>query len=323
MKITQAVIDQSSSHDFSSEREISVSSESSFRTVFNHVSEITEPATSDKTGELARIALMLEGLIARMLEILTGKPATRSTDLRETLQTEMESDSTSSRPRTIVEITWKTERTERIHEQESTCFNSKGKIVTSDGKELNFSLSLDMKRNFQCERTEVESGTAKLCDPLVINFSGKSAELSGKRISFDLNADGQSESICALGSASGYLAIDRNGDGAINDGNELFGSRSGDGFADLAQLDSDGNHWLDEADAGYDKLLVWKKDGSGKESLNSLRETGVGALYLGAVETPFSLTDEENKLLAHIRASGIYLMENGQVGSLQQLDQAI
>ena len=40
---------------------------------------------------------------------------------------------------------------------------------------------------------------------------------------------------------SGYLALDKNGDGTINDGSELFGTRNGDGFADLAQYDEDGN----------------------------------------------------------------------------------
>ncbi|MBV5349781.1 hypothetical protein JZU71_01050, partial [bacterium] len=140
-------------------------------------------------------------------------------------------------------------------------------------------------------------------DPLVINFGGKTAELSGKCFSFDLDVDGRNELINALGSTSGYLAIDRNGDGAINDGSELFGSRTGDGFAELSELDSDGNHWLDEADVAYDKLLVWKKDGSGMDSLNTLRETGVGALYLGSVETPFALTDDENKLLANVNVS--------------------
>jgi hypothetical protein len=41
------------------------------------------------------------------------------------------------------------------------------------------------------------------------------------------------------------------------------------------------------------------------------------------VETPFSLTDSENSLLAQIRASGIYLREDGGAGTLQQIDLAV
>ena len=61
---------------------------------------------------------------------------------------------------------------------------------------------------------------------------------------------------------SAYLAIDANNDGLINDGSELFGTRSGDGFADLAKLDSDGNRWLDEADSQFDRLRIWQPDGA-------------------------------------------------------------
>ena len=54
-----------------------------------------------------------------------------------------------------------------------------------------------------------------------------------------------------------------------------------------------------------------------------MREQGIGALYLGASETQFSLTDDENRLLAQIRASGFYLRESGSVGSVQQIDLAV
>ena len=54
-----------------------------------------------------------------------------------------------------------------------------------------------------------------------------------------------------LGSGSGFLALDKNGNGKIDDGSELFGTKSGDGFADLAEYDSDGNGWIDEKGRVY------------------------------------------------------------------------
>lgn len=94
--------------------------------------------------------------------------------------------------------------------------------------------------------------------------------------------DGKAESLYGLGTSSGYLAIDNNADGRINDGSELFGTRSGNGFADLAKLDSDGNHWLDEADTGFNSLRIWQRDAAGQDTLSSLRDKGIGALYLGS-----------------------------------------
>jgi hypothetical protein len=181
-----------------------------------------------------------------------------------------------------------------------------------------------MCRDFECERKAIDSGKlVVLRDPLVINFDGKAAELSGKRFAFDLDADGMSESIGALVSSSGFLAIDNNGDGRINDGSELFGTRSGNGFADLAAFDGDGNLWLDEADAAFTSLRIWQRDGAGQDTLSTLRDRGVGALYLGSTETPFALNDNENRSLAQIRASGIYLREDGSAGTLQQVDLAV
>ena len=95
----------------------------------------------------------------------------------------------------------------------------------------------------------------------------------------------------------------------------MFGVASGNGFADLALLDSDKNGWIDEADAAFSQLAVWSGD-----SFNSLKQQGVGALYTAAVDAPFSLKTSSNELLGQIRAAGLYLSEAGEVGQMQQVD---
>jgi hypothetical protein len=45
-------------------------------------------------------------------------------------------------------------------------------------------------------------------------------------------------------------------DGRVNDGRELFGPRTGDGFAELAAYDDDGNNWIDENDGIHDNLSI-------------------------------------------------------------------
>ena len=319
MKVEQSSVAMQACHKFSSECEVKVSSESSFRTVIDGVS------ASDQKDEQLRLLQMIESLIARMLALFSGSKDSQVTDVREVLKTEGAGvpDKTSARPSRVVEMEWKSERTETVREHESSDFSSTGRIQTADGRSLDFSLNLAMCRDYECVRKTEESGKAVLRDPLVINFDGKAAELSGKRFAFDLDVDGKSEWIDGLASASGYLAIDSNADGRINDGSELFGTRSGDGFADLARFDSDGNHWLDEADPAFDSLRVWQRDANGQSCLSTLRDKGVGALYLGSTETPFALTDKENRLLAQIRASGVYLKEDGRAGSLQQIDLAV
>ena len=77
--------------------------------------------------------------------------------------------------------------------------------------------------------------------PLVINLDSNVTTLSDQKFMFDIDSDGILDSISYLNKGSGYLALDKNGDGVINDGNELFGTKSGDGFYDLSRYDEDHN----------------------------------------------------------------------------------
>jgi hypothetical protein len=212
---------------------------------------------------------------------------------------------------------------ETYRETETTQFTAKGVVRTADGKEIEMHLELNMSREYASHQSiNIRSGDA-LKDPLVINFNGNAAQLSQTTFKFDLDADGTLDNMRFVGPGSGFLALDKNGDGKINDGHELFGALNGDGFADLAQYDDDGNGWIDEADAIFDKLRVWIRDDQGNEQLLGLLQLGVGALHLGKTGTEFALKDSSNNLQGAIRASGIYLREDGGMGTLQQIDIAV
>jgi hypothetical protein len=214
------------------------------------------------------------------------------------------------------------DRSESYSETEATHFAASGVVKTSDGREISFSLELSMARSYaETSSVSVRAGDARQKqDPLVLNFNGTAAQLTGQRFKFDLNADGQAEDINFATGGSGFLALDRNGDGQINNGTELFGARSGDGFAELATLDADHNGWIDENDAAYDQLRVLSKDGNGNDQLATLRQANVGALSLDRVATPFDLKDSGNALQGQVRTSGVFLQEDGKAGTMQQID---
>ncbi len=209
---------------------------------------------------------------------------------------------------------------ESHYEFEKTEFAAAGKITTADGQTIDFSVGLSMSREFYSEQNiSIRAGDA-LKDPLVINFSGAATQLTQRDFSFDIDADGTRDQIAFVAPGSGFLALDKNNDGQINDGSELFGTISGNGFRDLSAYDDDGNNWIDENDAIYESLRIWSKDGEGNDQLIALGKAGVGALYLGHIETLFSVKDEENELLGQVRATGLALMESGRVVTMQQLD---
>ena len=215
-------------------------------------------------------------------------------------------------------------RQELFYEQETTAFQTTGSVVTADGRTLDFNLEFQMSREFTAYYEEsVSLGNAHFLDPLVINLDTNVASVSDQKFFFDLDADGTEESISGLNAGSGYLALDLNDNGIIDDGKELFGTASGNGFLDLAQYDEDGNGWIDEKDTIFNKLLIWVTDENGNSELYHLKEKDVGALCLSNIATEHSLNNPlTNQTNGAIRSSGLFLYENGTAGTLQQLDLA-
>lgn len=227
------------------------------------------------------------------------------------------------------------ERHETHYEAEQTSFQAQGIVKTADGREIAFHLQLSMSReHLEQSDVSVRLGDAarQVKDPLVINFNGNAAQLTATKFSFDLDADGSTEQISFVAPGSGFLALDKNQDGKINNGSELFGPASGNGFDELAAYDQDGNRWIDENDTVFAQLQVWSKDAQGNDHLATLKTAGVGAIYLGNAATEFSILssgavagdkDANNRLDGKIRSSGVYLSEDGAAGSVQQIDLAV
>ena len=210
-------------------------------------------------------------------------------------------------------------------EMEHMAFQSQGCVKTQDGREITFQVEVEMSRAF-CEKYDslLIQDVPQVCDPLVLNLEGNISNISDQKFLFDLNADGKEEEISFAGQGSGFLVLDKNKDGKINDGSELFGTKSGDGFKDLAQYDEDGNGWIDENDAVFDDLSVWTLNKDGEKVQISLKTADVGAIYLGSAATEFSLKNEEtHDTNGIIRKTGVFLKESGGAGTVQHIDLAI
>jgi hypothetical protein len=122
-----------------------------------------------------------------------------------------------------------------------------------------------------------------------------------------------------LNSGSGFLTLDKNGNGKVDDGSELFGPKTGSGFAELAAYDSDGNGWIDESDAIFESLKIWTVSPTGDQTLIGLKEAGVGAIYLTSVASPYQIKSG-GALQGMIQSTGTYLRENGLAGAIHEID---
>ncbi len=151
-------------------------------------------------------------------------------------------------------------------------FAMKGQATTADGRTLSFDIELSMSREFFEQSGFAMSAfyaDPNVQDPLMIQLSGMPS-LSENKISFDLDMDGTLDQISFAGKGGGFLALDKNDNGIIDDGSELFGPKTGNGFEELAEYDSDSNGWIDENDPIFNRLRVWTKDQNGKDTLMAL-----------------------------------------------------
>lgn len=202
-------------------------------------------------------------------------------------------------------------------EAEETRYQARGSVTTADGRKIDFELGLSLQRYMRTEtRQSLDASNApKKKDPLVLNLATDQVRLTGDSIRFDLNLDGQQDNLATLAAGSGYLVLDRNRNGKIDDGRELFGPASGDGFNELSTLDDDGNGWIDEADAAFAQLAVWRPG----EASVSLAEAGVGAIALDRRATPYTLKAGDTEA-GSLRTTGVFLTEAGEAKTIQQID---
>jgi hypothetical protein len=107
-------------------------------------------------------------------------------------------------------------------------------------------------------------------------------------VPFDLLGDGERVKSAWTSGGDAWLVLDRNGNGAVDGAQEMFGNMGGhaDGFAALAELDANGDGVVDAKDPAFGELTVWRdanRDGvSQANELRTLGEAGVKAIALAA-----------------------------------------
>lgn len=139
------------------------------------------------------------------------------------------------------------------------------------------------------------------CSPIVIDLGNNGIQLGapGRGVYFDVNADGVRDHVQWVrpGGDEGFLALDRTGNGVVDDGSELFGvgtplvlegdRNAPNGFVGLAQYDQrqlGGNDdgYITAADAIWPQLRVWldtNADGIATRSeMRSLAALGITGL---------------------------------------------
>lgn len=164
-------------------------------------------------------------------------------------------------------------------------------------------------------------------DPLVIDLGTPGIDLTtiDDGVYFDLDKNGFAEKTAWIGTEDGFLVLDRNGNGVIDDGGELFsdqvemsdGSISASGFAALSDLDENGDGIIDANDAKFADLSVWvdgNHDGSFENELHSLEELGITSISLNHIQT--DTVDSDTGTI--VTESSVVTFANGTVREISE-----
>lgn len=167
-------------------------------------------------------------------------------------------------------------------------------------------------------------------DPLTLDLDGDGLETVGVAagILFDHDGDGVASGTGWVGSDDGFLVLDRNSNGQIDNGTELFGDSTplsgggtaADGFAALAQEDTNADGRVDSLDANWNALRVWRdlnQDGvSQSGELFTLDSLGIAALDVAVTEHTQTLPNGNQ-----VADLGSYVRSDGSTGTLAQTGQ--
>lgn len=183
----------------------------------------------------------------------------------------------------------------------------------------------------QCRRLFEES---QFTSPLILDLDGNGVVATrklGQGTYFDHDGNGLAESTGWVGSGDALLVRDLNGNGRIDDGNELFGNQTdlapgvnpanaANGFAALATLDTNGDGQVSAQDgSSWSSLQLWRDlNGNGLNEageLISLAEAGIGSLGIAysTNATPADAQGNEHRQL------GQFTRSDGSTGAMHDV----
>jgi hypothetical protein len=163
-------------------------------------------------------------------------------------------------------------------------------------------------------------------DPLAFDLDEDGIETIGIRegrpILFDHDADGIKTGTGWLKPDDAWLVLDRNGNGSIDTGRELFGvdtlksnnKLATDGFDALTDMDTNNDRKIDQADRVFSQLRLWRdinQDGiSQSGELSSLHANGITSIGLSSITSSINLGNGNIQT-----AAGVFSRTNGTTGT--------
>lgn len=150
-----------------------------------------------------------------------------------------------------------------------------------------------------------------VASPIVLDLDGdgiRTTSFAAGSVMFDIDGDGKKDRTAWISSGDAFLAVDRNGNGQVDGVGELFGGmQRGQGYAKLAEFDTNGDHVVSADDADFAALRVWQDANANgvtdEGELLSLADAGVE--QLGLSYTSQDVYDDNNNLIGEVSSAAV------------------
>lgn len=224
-----------------------------------------------------------------------------------------------------------------VEQQKSEQASGKGKEIHNENEALKAlqdllnkaNISLDLQGGVDNLQQNFDQIAKNYHTPLAIELYGEELLTTSVEdgVSFDMDGDGMAEQTAWLKKGSGFLVWDKNGDGMVNDGTEMFGEatvmsdgkRAENGVEALKDLDSDNNNIINQYDELWGELRIWHDENSNGKTeegeLSLLSDWDIQSISLDFAE--INLKDEaDNKILFESEV----VLENGERRKVADID---
>ena len=136
---------------------------------------------------------------------------------------------------------------------------------------------------------EVAQEPVRRSDPIAFDLDNNGITTNTEQhVNFDLDADGQLDTINSLSGKDAFLALDRNENGKIDNGAELFGDQHGasNGYDELSKFDDNQDGVINNLDAVFSRLRLFRP---GSDDTISVAEAGIRSINLKYLNTDIAL----------------------------------
>ena len=182
---------------------------------------------------------------------------------------------------------------------------------SSIGSTANISIS---KFRAQIDLIRIDIAQAFQQDPLILDLDGNGIDITSLQDGqqFDIDGDGTIDQTAWIRGNDALLALDRNKDGKINNGTELFGDQNGaaDGFAELAKFDDNQDGKIDANDVVFSALILLRANGEQA----TLMDEGITSISLSMI-TPI----DQRLIGGDLVATSHFTRDDGSIATVGEV----